>query len=106
MPESELWITGVFNDYLSAPANAVLRMVGMKAEPRPWADFIVMELVVVALLMLVVAILRPRLSVEKPGGLQHIFEMFYEFLKGQATTQVGHTAQRYLPFSAPCFCSF
>jgi F-type H+-transporting ATPase subunit a len=103
MPESELWVTGVFNDYLSAPANAVLKMVGMHPEARPWADFIVMEIVVVLLLMLVTAILRPRLSVTKPGGLQHIFEMFYEFLKGQANTQVGHTAYRYLAFFGTLF---
>jgi len=103
MHESELWITGLFNDYLSAPANAILKMVGMKPEPRPWADFIVMEIVVVLLLMLVVTILRPRLSVDKPGGLQHIFEMFYDFVKGQAENQVGHTAHRYLPFFGTLF---
>jgi F-type H+-transporting ATPase subunit a len=103
MPESELWITGVFNDYLSAPANAVLGLVGKHAEPRPWANFIVMEIVVVVLLMAVVAILRPRLSADKPGPLQHIFEMFYGFLKGQAETQVGHTANRHLPYFGALF---
>jgi F-type H+-transporting ATPase subunit a len=103
MPESELWITGVFNDYLSAPANAVLGLVGKHAEPRPWANFIVMEIVVVVLLMAVFAILRPRLSADKPGPLQHIFEMFYEFLKGQAETQVGHTAHRHLPYFGALF---
>jgi len=83
---------------LPAVGNAALQLVGKHAVARPWANFIVMEIVVVLLLMLVVAILRPRLSVDKPSGLQHIFEMFYEFLKGQAETQVGHTAHRYLPF--------
>ena len=103
MPESELWVTGVFNDYLPGPGNWALQLVGKHAEARPWANFIVMEIVVVVLLMLVTAILRPRLSVDKPGGLQHIFELFYEFLKGQATTQVGHTAQRYLPYFGTIF---
>jgi F-type H+-transporting ATPase subunit a len=62
-----------------------------------------MEIVVVALLMLVFAILRPRLSPDRPGPLQHIFEMFYEFLKGQAETQVGHAAHRYLAFFGALF---
>ena len=44
MPESELWITRIFNDYLPGPANAVLQLVGKHAEARPWADFVVMQL--------------------------------------------------------------
>jgi F-type H+-transporting ATPase subunit a len=103
MPESELWITRIFNDYLPGLGNAALQLVGKHAEPRPWADFVTMQLLVVALLMLVVAILRPRLSVSKPGGLQHIFEMFYEFVKGQAEDQVGHAAHHYLAFFATIF---
>jgi F-type H+-transporting ATPase subunit a len=103
MPESELWITSIFNDYLQGPGNAALRLVGMHAQARPWADFIVMEIVVVVLLMAIFAILRPRLSPDKPGWLQHIFEMFYEFLKDQADTQVGHDAPRHLPFFGALF---
>jgi F-type H+-transporting ATPase subunit a len=103
MPESELWVTGIFNDYLSAPANAVLGLVGMHAQPRPWADFIVMQIVVVALLMVIFGILRPRLSHDRPGTLQHTFELVYEFVKGQAEDQVGHAAHRYLAFFGTIF---
>jgi F-type H+-transporting ATPase subunit a len=101
--ESELWITKIFNDFLPGPANSVLQMVGMRPEPRPWANFIVMQFVVVALLMLVVTILRPRLSPDRPGKLQHLFEMFYEFVKGQAENQMGHAAQPYLSFFGTLF---
>jgi F-type H+-transporting ATPase subunit a len=103
MPESELWVTGIFNDYLSAPANAVLGVVGMHAQPRPWADFIVMQIVVVVLLMVIFGILRPRLSHDRPGTLQHTFELVYEFVKGQAEDQVGHAAHRYLAFFGTIF---
>ena len=103
MPESELWVTRIFNDYLSAPANAVLGLVGMHAQPRPWADFIVMQIVVVALLMVIFGILRPRLSHDRPGTLQHTFELVYEFVKGQAEDQVGHAAHRYLAFFGTIF---
>ena len=103
MPESELWITKLFNDYLAAPANAALGLVGMHAQARPWADFVVMQIVVVIFLMLLFAILRPRLSADRPGPMQHIFEMFYDFVKGQAEDQVGHAAHHYLAFFGTLF---
>lgn len=103
MPESELWVTKIFNDYLAAPANSVLGLVGMHAQARPWADFIVMQILVVALLMVVFAILRPRLSHDRPGGLQHLFELLYGFVKEQAEDQVGHGAHHYLAFFGTIF---
>jgi len=103
MPESELWVTRVFNDYLSGPGNAALQLVGMHAQPRPWADFVVMQIVVVLFLMALFAILRPRLSADRPGALQHIFEMVYDFIKGQAEDQVGHAAHHYLAFFGTLF---
>ena len=98
MPESELLITKFFNDYLAAPGNAVLSLVGKHAEARPWADFIVMQLLVVVSLMLLFALLRPKLSADKPGKFQQIFELIYEFVRDQAEDQVGHTAHRYVAF--------
>jgi F-type H+-transporting ATPase subunit a len=98
MPESELFITKFFNDYLAAPGNAVLSLVGKHAEARPWADFIVMQLLVVASLMLLFALLRPKLSADKPGKFQQIFELLYEFVRDQAEDQVGHTAHLYVAF--------
>jgi F-type H+-transporting ATPase subunit a len=101
--ESELWVTKVFNDYLPAVGNFFLTLVGKEGEARPWADFIVMQVVLVALLMLLFAILRPRLSADKPGGLQHVCELLYDFIKGQAEDQVGHAAHRYVAFFGTIF---
>jgi F-type H+-transporting ATPase subunit a len=95
MQESELWITRLFNDYLPGVGNFFLGLVKMPAEPRPWADFVVMQILVVFLLALIFAILRPRLSVDRPGGLQHIFELIYDFVHGQAEDQVGHDGAKY-----------
>lgn len=103
MPESELWVTSVFNDYLPAMGNFFLTLVGRPSETRPWADFIVMQFVVVLLLMLVFAILRPRLSADKPSRMQHTFELLYGFVKGQAENQMGHNAHRYLAFFGTIF---
>jgi F-type H+-transporting ATPase subunit a len=103
MPESELWVTRIFNDHLAGLGNLFLGLVKMPSEPRPWADFIVMQILVVALLMLVAAILKARLSYDKPGGLQHIFELLYDFVKTQAEDQVGHGAHRYVAFFGTLF---
>jgi F-type H+-transporting ATPase subunit a len=62
-----------------------------------------MQIVVVAFLMVVFALLRARLSADRPGTLQHTFELVYEFVKGQAEDQVGHAAHRYLAFFGTIF---
>jgi len=103
MPESELWITRIFNDYLAGLGNSALRLAGVPPQPRPWADFVVMQIVVVLLLMLVFAILRRRLSADRPGGLQHTFEMVYEFVLGQANDLVGHDGSRFVPYFGTIF---
>jgi F-type H+-transporting ATPase subunit a len=103
MEESELWITSIFNDHLAGLGNSALKFVGMAPEPRPWANFVVMQLLVAALLMVVFALLRSRLSVNRPGKLQHTMELIYEFVNGQAEDQVGHHAHRYLAYFGTIF---
>jgi F-type H+-transporting ATPase subunit a len=103
MHESELWITKIMNDHLAGLGNTLAGLVGFAAEPRPWANFIVMQILVAILLMVVFAILRPRLSVDRPGGLQHVFEMLHDFVRGQAEDQVGHGSQRYLAYFGTIF---
>jgi F-type H+-transporting ATPase subunit a len=103
MPEPELWITRIFNDSLAPVGNFFLGIVGQPAQGRPWADFIVMQILVVLLLVLLFAILRPRLSVDRPGGLQHIFEMVYDFVNSQAEDQVGHDGHKYIAYFGTIF---
>jgi F-type H+-transporting ATPase subunit a len=82
--EHELGLTALFNDYLAGIGNAALGVVGKAAEPRPWANWMVMEILVIAILVALVLALRASLSVEKPGKLQHMGEELYEFLLHQA----------------------
>ncbi len=103
MPESELWITRIFNDQLAGLGNWFLGLAGVDPEPRPWVNFVVMQILVAILLMVVFAILRPRLSVDHPGKLQHVFEMIHGFVGGQAEDQMGHQGQRYLAFFGTIF---
>ena len=49
------------------------------------------------------AILKPRLSVDRPGKLQHTFELIYGFLHEQADEQVGHDGYKYLGFFGTIF---
>jgi F-type H+-transporting ATPase subunit a len=103
MQESELWLTKIFNDYLAVPGNWFLSLVRLPHQARPWADFIVMQLLVVAILVVLIAILRGRLSVDKPGKLQHVFELIYEFVHGQTEDQMGHEGEKYLTFFTTLF---
>jgi F-type H+-transporting ATPase subunit a len=90
--ERDLALTALFNEHLAGPANALLGVFGITAEnpKHPWPNWLVMELLVVALLMILVAIVRSRLSAENPGKLQHVFELLYErFHKSACITASG-----------------
>jgi F-type H+-transporting ATPase subunit a len=62
-----------------------------------------MQFVVVLFLMAVVALLRLRLSADRPGNIQQAFELFYEFVHGQAEDQIGHEGLRYMGFFGTIF---
>ena len=101
----ELKLTGLFNQYLAEPANAVLGMFGITPEnpKHPWPNWLVMEIFVVVLIMLVVAVLRSRLSAENPGKLQHVFELIYNFID-ETIKDVGvHHGERFLPYIGTIF---
>ena len=103
MQESELWITRIFNDRFSDLGNAALQLVGIHPQARPWANYVLMQFVVIALLVVVFAVLRARLSATNPGKLQQTFELFYGFVRCQAENQMGHAASRYLTFFGTIF---
>jgi F-type H+-transporting ATPase subunit a len=75
----------------------------MPAEPRPWANFMVMEILVALIIILLFAFLRPRLSMDRPGKLQQTFEVIYNFVHGEAEDAVGHGGSKYLPFFGTLF---
>jgi F-type H+-transporting ATPase subunit a len=92
MVTREAWLTKLFNAYLAGPGNALLALFHQTADnpKEPWADFIVMQLLVALIIIALLFILRSRLSVDKPGKLQQIFELMREFISDQAHDQVGH----------------
>jgi F-type H+-transporting ATPase subunit a len=105
MPEHELWLTALFNDYLAGIANSILAVfnIHLENQARPWANWIVMELLVVALLMALAAAVRSSLSPDKPGKLQHVFELLYGFIKTQASEVGIEHPERYSAFFGTLF---
>ena len=105
MPEHEIWLTRLFNDHLAGLGNWVLALVRVHAEnpARPWANFITMQILVAAIIIVVFAYLRPRLSMDRPGKTQHVFEVIYTFLHGEAKDSIGHDGPRFLPFLGTLF---
>jgi F-type H+-transporting ATPase subunit a len=110
-PEHELWFTQLLNDYLAAPANAILtfaQSIAPKAasigpSDRPWTNYIAMDIIVALILIVVAALLRPRLSVDKPGNFQQIFESIYEFIGDQAREIIGHGSRKHVAMFCTIF---
>jgi F-type H+-transporting ATPase subunit a len=100
MPE-QLWFTEFLNHYFGGLANSLLHMVGIQAKyaNAPITNPVAMEILVVLLLLLFFLAVRARMSVEKPGGLQHLVEAAEEFVAEQAHGVMGHGYERYIPYA-------
>ena len=96
MQEHELWLTALFNDQLAGLGNAVLTAVGQAAQPRPWANFITMQVLVALIILVFFAVLRSQLSMDKPGKVQHLFELLFTFIKQQAHDNIGHGSNKFV----------
>jgi F-type H+-transporting ATPase subunit a len=104
MPE-QLWFTKILNDLLHGPVTSFLR--ALHVEPKhpayPISDSFAMELLVFVFLLVVFLMVRSRLSVDSPGGLQHAFEGVEGFVQGQSHEIIGHHSEPYIAFFAIVF---
>jgi F-type H+-transporting ATPase subunit a len=105
MKEHEIWLTRLFNEHFAGVANSFLGLFNIHADnpAHPWQDWLVMELLVALIIVVLVAAMRGGLSVEKPGKVQHIFEVLYTFLHGTAEDVGLHHGQKYLSFFGTLF---
>lgn len=90
--EHELWITKLMNDVAGSAVGSMLESMGVHLHnpQRAFTNYVAMEILVAAIIVAVFLYLRTQLSVDNPGKLQHFFELFHDFTKGQAEEQCGH----------------
>jgi len=72
--------------------------IHVKHPKSPISDSFAMELLVVLLLTVFFVAVRSRLSVERPGALQHTMEGIYGFFDNMAGEVIGHDSSRYVPY--------
>jgi F-type H+-transporting ATPase subunit a len=100
MPE-QLPFTLLLNRVFGGVANSLLSALHVQHDPAaPIANHVAMEILVAAMLIALFAAVRARLSVESPGGLQHVFESIDGFVSGQSCEIIGHHSERFTPFLA------
>src|SRR5206468_1324360 len=99
MPE-QLLFTRFLNHWFAGPVTALLTALQIHPEysQAPITNAVAMEVLVVGLLLLTFIIVRSRLSVESPGGLQHVFEGLQGFIEGQSRDIIGHHSEAFTPF--------
>jgi len=99
MPE-QLWFTEILNRFFAGPVTGVLQALHIHPEypQAPITNAVAMQFLVFVFLVVLFALVRTRLSVDNPGGLQHIFEGAHGFVEGQSQEIIGHHSERYTPF--------
>jgi len=96
----QLWFTKILNHLFAAPVLSFLRTLHIepKYPQAPISNSFAMELLVFAFLLTLFLLLRSRLSVESPGGLQHSFEALEGFVLSQSREIIGHHSEPYIAF--------
>ena len=69
----------------------------------PITNAVAMQILVVGIMLLFFILVRMRLSVENPGGLQHVAEGLHNFIQGQSNEIIGHHSEPYTPFLVSLF---
>lgn len=102
---TEVWTTLLLNKYLAEPTTKFLTVLGVKPQDpaHPWSNWMSMELLSVAIIVIACLLLRRRLSVENPGRLQHLAEAFYSFFDEQSRENISHGVHKHLPFFGTLF---
>ena len=97
--EHEVWFAKLLNDFLGGAAQPLLARLHITGfgPGRPFTNYLAMEIMVALIIMVMFTALRAMLSMDNPGGVQHFFELFHDFVKGQAREQVGPHGEAFVP---------
>ncbi|HLW52663.1 MAG TPA: F0F1 ATP synthase subunit A [Candidatus Angelobacter sp.] len=105
--QGQLWFTEILNRAFAKPVNAVLQALPPVFHPAnpdaPIPNHVAMEVLIVVFLIVLFLLIRSRLSVAKPGGLQYLAEMMNEFISDQSEQVIGHGGERFTPFLTALF---
>ena len=94
---TQLFPTRILNAHFAGAVDSLLRAVHVTPEfPRaPISNAFTMELLVFLLLLTYFVVVRISLSVESPGGVQHLAEMTHKFVSEQGESVIGHGHERF-----------
>jgi F-type H+-transporting ATPase subunit a len=96
----QLWFTAILNHVFAGPVTGLLRALHLEPEfpEAPITNAVAMEVLVVLFLVGLFLLVRARLSVDRPGTLQHVFEGIHGFIQGQSHEIIGHGSESFTPF--------
>ena len=96
----QLPFTAILNKYFGGLALAIMHALHIHPTyPKaPISNFVAMEILVAIILLVLFFLVRSRLSVENPGGLQHILEGLHNNVQNQSEEIIGHHSEGFTPF--------
>lgn len=99
MPE-QLWFTEILNRLFGPAVVGIMERlhIHVRHPQAPIPNSVAMEVLVCLFLILLFIIVRSRLSVDKPGALQHIFEGAVGFIDGQSREIIGPHSEGHTGF--------
>jgi F-type H+-transporting ATPase subunit a len=103
--ETQLAFTRVLNHLFARPVDGLLSALHIApiSPNAPINNAFAMELLVFAALIVYFLIVRSSLSVETPGGIQHLAEMTHEFVSDQGEQIIGHGFERFTGYLTALF---
>ena len=96
----QLTFTAFLNHLFGPTVTSLLEALHVhpKYPAAPITNSVAMEILVVLLLTILFIAVRLRLSVERPGALQHTIEGINGFVENLAHEIIGHHYQRFVPY--------
>lgn len=101
----QLAFTRLLNHAFAGPVDALLNALHVHvAHPEaPISNAVAMQILVIGIMFLLFVLVRSRLSVDNPGGLQQVFEGLHGFIDSQGREIIGHHHEPYTAFVATVF---
>lgn len=98
----QLWFTAILNHLFGPALTGLLEKLGIHPHfpQAPISNSAAMEILVCLFLILVFLLVRSRLSVDRPGALQHTFEGLVGLIEQQSQEIIGPHSEGYTPFLA------